>query len=252
MVNTKLRERLLNRDVQHTTIVTLQGPLSKVLIGIAKTANQAIPSFSLEGTGITAKESKADKLNITNKINHLNDNEEEFEEETAGAKRMEELFFIHEESAAVRNNESQVPRSWWEDGLTQANFNYLKAGLMDTSNRRCYNCSGVGHIKAQCPQRLAQVLPWNKRHGLRRRRGTFRNVERGKGLGGHGRYGRPSHGQGRFSGRSYRGGPQGRRGHRSYGAIGDQTGHTAGPSEELPGQEAGGNKVNNEDGTNFW
>ena len=31
---------------------------------------------------------------------------------------MEELSSTHEDSAAVRNNESQAMRSWWEEGHT--------------------------------------------------------------------------------------------------------------------------------------
>ena len=149
---------------------------------------------------------------------------------------------MNEESAAIRDCESVADRGWWEDGLTEETLNNIKLGILDTSNKKCYNCFQIGHVKAQFPVRLKQGARQTQT-GFRRR-GTFENVNRGAG----GR-GRSSHPRGRGQTLSVF---QTRRGYPYYGAMDDSRGYlgdAAGSSRDTPGWEAG---RSGDDGENQW
>jgi hypothetical protein len=69
---------------------------------------------------------------------------------------------------AQRRTEDHDTRHYWEAGITETDLNELRSGQQrDHSKSACYHCNKIGHIKANCPDRMKQGAtasrPWQKR-----------------------------------------------------------------------------------------
>ena len=110
------------------------------------------------------------------------DDKEEYDSEEEAD---DALFFMEPDHDKIRGREDLKTQDYWEAGITTDTINILKQGNMDHSQKTCYHCTCMGHIKANClAWKRLETKPWTKRPGPREKRTTARKgygVGRGRG-----------------------------------------------------------------------